>query len=317
MKTGLKLLSVLAVMFFTVIVLSGGNTPYIPLAYNPDTQTLTIASGVTLSATAIVIGSEPVVAGGVATETVIEFVATETANRIASDALKADLNGSATQDFTANNLNAIGTSTFFRRVGVGSTPTEAICILGTGTTMARVGDALTGGSMVFGQDAVIGPVAQSHTDSLGRSLQNTAAVRLNFGASGFIVSSSPATPVGTIRVWTVRFTLNPSGNLVGTGNASFTGRIDVATPTTGMNAATMNYVNSAVSDGGTRLRQSATNGVATNTITFSLPLASENDTIIIMNGITLDPADDYDFISSYVVQLTAVATPGTKFQAIK
>ena len=53
MKTGLKLLSVLSVMLFTVMMLSGANTPYVPLTFDSTTQTLTIASGVTLAATTI------------------------------------------------------------------------------------------------------------------------------------------------------------------------------------------------------------------------------------------------------------------------
>lgn len=60
-------------------------------------------------------------------------------------------------------------------------------------------------SLIFAGDSGSGPWVASHTRLNGTSYGNTAAVRLNFGAGGFIVRTSPATPVGNARTFTTRF----------------------------------------------------------------------------------------------------------------
>jgi len=98
--------------------------------------------------------------------------------------------------------------------GVGTpSPTEPFTVLKSGITLIRVGDSATGGSLTLGQHNTLGPIVQAHTDSSGNSLQNAACVRMNFGASGFQVFTSPATIIGNPRTFTNRFVVNQSGNV--------------------------------------------------------------------------------------------------------
>jgi hypothetical protein len=87
-------------------------------------------------------------------------------------------------------------------------------------------------------DGTIGPRFEAHSNPDGTSSGNFAAVRLAFGGSGLVTSTSPATTIGSARTWTNRFQVAINGDttvasLAGTGtrvvSASSTGLLGIAT----------------------------------------------------------------------------------------
>lgn len=66
----------------------------------------------------------------------------------------------------------------------------------------------TAGQLIIADTDAAGPFMAAHVDLSGNSTDNFAAVKLDFGANGLIVSTSPATTVSNPRTWTTRLTVN-------------------------------------------------------------------------------------------------------------
>jgi hypothetical protein len=110
------------------------------------------------------------------------------------------------------------------RVGIGTpAPTEGFSVFSSAGTAQMIatqwGSTFAGQSLGFGGDTNVGPYLVSHTGSNGNATGNYSSVRQLFGASGFIIQTSPATAVGTARIFTSQFIVNPSGN-VGIGTTA-------------------------------------------------------------------------------------------------
>lgn len=112
------------------------------------------------------------------------------------------------------------------------------------------------------------------------------------------------------------FTLNRSTRaLVMTGDATFNQVFaSSATVSLPLQLTTKDYVDSVA--GGGLTRETVTTGTATNTVVFSLPLKSENDTILSVNGLILIPSIDYTFPSSYSVLTSSVMSSGSRVHVI-
>ena len=104
-------------------------------------------------------------------------------------------------------------------VGIGTTaPSEKLAVMGSGTTMLRVGSNTGGDSLVIGFHSTNGPVIQGHTDSSGNSLRNAPTGRWLAGGWGLLFSTSPSTAIGNARTFTDRLIIQPDGD-VGLGGS--------------------------------------------------------------------------------------------------
>lgn len=67
-----------------------------------------------------------------------------------------------------------------------------------------------------------GPSAMGHTDQSGNSTLNNSATLIQYGGSGFAVSTSPVTAVGVARIWTEKFAVNIAGDVTVKGTVDMT-----------------------------------------------------------------------------------------------
>ncbi len=88
------------------------------------------------------------------------------------------------------------------RLGIGTaSPTQTLDVSNTGTASQMRYRWASDQALAFGGDGTQGPYLVSHTNPNDTSFGPYAAVKLNFGAGGFIVSMSPATGTGSARTF--------------------------------------------------------------------------------------------------------------------
>lgn len=89
------------------------------------------------------------------------------------------------------------------RLGIGTaSPTQALDVSNTGTASQIRYRWASDQCLAFGGDGTQGPYLVSHTNPNDTSFGAYAAVKLNFGASGFIVSIAPSVAAGGARTFT-------------------------------------------------------------------------------------------------------------------
>lgn len=125
----------------------------------------------------------------------------------ATPSLLGCVNGTAVSTLTA----ALAATTVPLGVGI-NPPLEQFHAFASGTVGVFASWAADE-SLMFAGDTGSGPYVVSHTRSNGNSFGNTPAVRLNFGAGGFVVRTSPATAVGAARTFTTYATIGINGGL--------------------------------------------------------------------------------------------------------
>jgi hypothetical protein len=112
-------------------------------------------------------------------------------------------------------------------VGIGTAaPTEKLTVFND-TKCVITSQFASNQCLAFGGDTTVGPYLVSHTDGNGNSFGNFIGVRQRFGASGFIIDTSPATAVGIARSWTERLIVEPANGNVGIGTVSPTAKLHV------------------------------------------------------------------------------------------
>jgi hypothetical protein len=85
--------------------------------------------------------------------------------------------------------------------------------LNGGWTARKASDGAQGstGNVSVTSTLADGPILSGNTDVNGNSTANFPATRLGFGGDGLLISTSPATAVGSARTWTERGRCTPGG----------------------------------------------------------------------------------------------------------
>jgi hypothetical protein len=97
----------------------------------------------------------------------------------------------------------------------GTLAVSAQASLDGGWTARKTSDGLQGSTgNLFGTATLAdGPALLGNTDQNGNSTSNNPAARAQFGGNGLVISTSPATAVGSARTWTEGGRCTPGGIL--------------------------------------------------------------------------------------------------------
>jgi hypothetical protein len=109
-------------------------------------------------------------------------------------------------------------------VGIGSaSPPELLYVEGGGISVTGQTYA-TSGNMLITSSAALGPRIVSNTDTAGNSTVTAAASRIQYGAGGAAISTSPTTTAGNPRTFTQRTVVTIAGDM-GIGVSTPQGRL--------------------------------------------------------------------------------------------